>query len=102
MGSEADAFAKVAAATTTPDTVKALLDYCETEALALIRGNLGIVNALIRALVVSGTLFGDEVDTVISREVAVKALAEECARRAAWKIVENNAAGFVAYGSKGC
>jgi hypothetical protein len=47
---------------------------------------------------VRGTLLGDEIDTIITREIAVKALANERARRAAWKIVENNAAGFAAHG----
>jgi hypothetical protein len=37
---------------------------------------------------VRGTLLGDEIDTIITREIAVKALANERARRAAWKIVE--------------
>jgi hypothetical protein len=44
---------------------------------------------------------GYDIDVIIAGEVAVAALADERARRAAWKIVENNAADFVAYGSKG-
>jgi hypothetical protein len=44
---------------------------------------------------------GYDIDVIIAGEVAVAALADERARRAAWKIVENNAADFAAYGSKG-
>jgi hypothetical protein len=43
----------------------------------------------------------DEIDAIIAREVATKALAKERARRVAWRIVEKNAADFAAYGSKG-
>ena len=78
--------------------VAALIKYCEAEAAALIRANIEIVQALVEALIERGILIGDEIDEIIAREVAVKALADERARRAAWKIVENNAADFAAYG----
>jgi hypothetical protein len=51
-----------------------------------------------RGAIERGILTGDQIDVIIAREVAVKALANERARRAAWKIVENNAAGFAAHG----
>jgi hypothetical protein len=93
---EASAFARVACAA--PPAVKALIEYCEAEATALLKSNLGIVRALVDALIERGTLTGAEVDAVIERAVAEKALADERARRAAWKIVEKNAADFAAHG----
>ena len=67
----------------------------------MIRANIEIVHALVEALIERGILTGDEIDTIIAREVAAKALANERARRVAWRIVEKNAADFAAYGSKG-
>jgi len=96
---EANAFAKVAVAAS--PAVAALIAYCEAEAAALIRANIEIVHALVEALIERGILTGDEIDTIIAREVAAKALANERARRVAWRIVEKNAADFAAYGSKG-
>jgi hypothetical protein len=58
----------------------------------LIRANIQIVHALVEALIERGTLSGDEIDTIIARDVAIKALATERARRVAWRIVEKNAA----------
>ena len=81
-------------------TVAALIEYCKAEAAALIRANIEIVHALVEALDERGILSGDEIDAIIAREVAAKALADERARRVAWKIVEKNAADFAAYGSK--
>ena len=72
------------------------MEYCEAEAAALIRASIEIVHALVEALIERGTLTGDEIDVIIAREVAVKALADERARRAAWKIVERKAAVFAA------
>jgi len=91
---EANAFAKVAVAAS--PAVAALIAYCEAEAAALIRANIEIVQALVEALIERGILTGDEIDAIIAREIAVKALANERARRAAWKIVEKNAADFTA------
>ena len=78
--------------------VAALIKYCEAEAAALIRANIDIVRALVEELIERGILTGDQIDVIIAREVAVKALANERARRAVLKIVENNAAGFAAHG----
>jgi hypothetical protein len=93
---EAKAFAAVAVAQ--PGAIDALIEYAEAEARALLLANLPIVHALVGALVERGTLTGAEVDEVIERAVAEKALADERARRAAWKIVEKNAADFAAHG----
>jgi hypothetical protein len=92
---EAKAFAAVAVAQ--PGAIEALLAYAEAEARALLLANLPIVRALCDALVERGTLTGDEVDQIIRREIAEKALADERTRRVAWKIVEKNAADFVAH-----
>ena len=64
----------------------------------MIRANIDIVRALVEELIERGILTGDQIDVIIAREVAVKALANERARRAVLKIVENNAAGFAAHG----
>jgi hypothetical protein len=96
---EANAFARIAVAAS--PAVAALLAYCEAEAKALILANIEIVHALVEALIERGILTGDEIDAIIAREVAAKALANERARRVAWRIVEKNAADFAAYGSKG-
>ena len=58
----------------------------------MIRANIQIVHALVEALIERGTLSGDEIETIIARDVAIKALATERARRVAWRIVEKNAA----------
>jgi hypothetical protein len=50
---EANAFARVAVAAT--PAVAALLAYCEAEAVALIRANIEIVDALVEALIEAGT-----------------------------------------------
>jgi hypothetical protein len=99
IGSRQRHFAKVAVAAS--PAVTALLAYAEAEAAALIRANIEIVQALVEALIERGILTGDRIDAVIAREVAAKALADERARRAAWKIVEKNAADFADYGLKG-
>jgi hypothetical protein len=95
IGSRQRHFAKVAVAAS--PAVTAL----EAAAAALIRANIEIVQALVEALIERGILTGDRIDAVIAREVAAKALADERARRAAWKIVEKNAADFADYGLKG-
>jgi ATP-dependent Zn protease len=74
---EANAFAKVAVAAS--PAVAALIAYCEAEAAALIRANIEIAHALVAALIEHGILAGDQIDAIIAREVAAKALANECA-----------------------
>jgi hypothetical protein len=90
---EARALASVIAS---PQAVPALLAYAEAEAEALIRAHLGVVSALIDALVEHehGTLTGDEVDLVIARAVVARGLAEEHERRRAWQAVITSASCF--------
>jgi phage terminase large subunit-like protein len=54
------------------------------------------VTALVDAIIARGTLSGDEVDAIIMQAVAAKALADEQARRADWRRVEQSAALFLA------
>jgi hypothetical protein len=93
---EAKAFAAVAVAQ--PGAIEALIEYAEAAARALLLANLPIVHALIDGLVERGILTGDEVDQIIRDTIAAKAAADERARRAAWNIVEKNAADFAARG----
>jgi hypothetical protein len=67
-----------------------------TEAAALLRPREHIVRALTAELLVRRTMNGDQVDTIIMQAVAAKALADEHARRAAWRRTVENAASFVA------
>jgi hypothetical protein len=89
---EAAAFARVAVAA--QPAVKALIEYAEAEATALLKANLDIVNALVEALVEHGTLSGTMVDNIISREVAMRSIRREHQRRAEWHRVEKSAAAF--------
>jgi hypothetical protein len=75
---EARALASVIAA---PQAVPAMLAYAEAEAESLIRAHLGVVSALVDALVEKGTLIGSEVDKIISDAVGAEVLAAEHARR---------------------
>jgi len=91
---EAAAFARVAVAAQA--AAGDLIRYAEAEATALIREHLYVVTALVDSIMVRGVLTGHEVDTIIMRAVAEKALADEHARRAAWRRTEESAASFVA------
>jgi hypothetical protein len=75
---EARALASVIAS---PGAVEALLAYCEAEAEALIRAHLGVVKALVDALVELGTLIGEQVDEIIGCAIAAETLVAERARR---------------------
>jgi hypothetical protein len=94
---EARAVAAIACAS--PRSVDALLAWAECEAENLIRENLGVVLALVDALVDSkdGKLTGTEVDSVIQsamdREYHMNV---EVERRARWRSAEQNAASFTA------
>jgi hypothetical protein len=91
---EARALASVVCAS--PAAIDALLAYAEAEAEALIRANIGIVSALVDALVEKGTLIGDEVDAIIAACVARRSLAAEHERRRSWQGVVTNANKFKA------
>jgi hypothetical protein len=56
---------------------------------------MGIVGALVDALIERGTLTGDEVDTIIVREVSAESLAIEKQRRLDWQRTTESAASFV-------
>jgi hypothetical protein len=85
---EARAFASVACASR--DSIDAMLTYAEAEAEGIIRGQLGVVSALIDALVDKGTLMGDEVDLIIRDTIARKLMAAEHDRRKQWQRVLAN------------
>jgi hypothetical protein len=89
---EARALASVIAA---PQAVPALLAYCEAEAESLIRAHLGVVSALVGALIEKGTLIGSEVDKIISDAVAAELLATEHARRREQQQRAENSSKFV-------
>jgi hypothetical protein len=67
-----------------------MLTYAEAEAEGIIRGQLGVVSALIDALVDKGTLMGDEVDLIIRDTIARKLMAAEHDRRKQWQRVLAN------------
>jgi hypothetical protein len=81
---------------TSPESIEAFIKFCMTEAAALLRPREHIVRALTAELLVRRTMNGDQVDTIIMQAVAAKALADEHARRAAWRRTEESAASFVA------
>jgi hypothetical protein len=86
---EAAAFARIAVAA--QPAVKALIEYCEAEATALLKANLDIVTALVEALIENGTLSGTMVDEIIAHELAMRSLRLEHARRRDWREREVNA-----------
>jgi hypothetical protein len=90
---EANAFAKVAVAA--QPAVIALVEYCRAEATALLTANIDIVNALVEALIESGTLSGAQIDEIISREMAMRSIRLERQRRDDWQRRQQSAAAFV-------
>jgi hypothetical protein len=96
---EARALASVICAS--PSAVDALLAYAEAEAEALIRAHLGVVSALVEALVEKGTLIGGEIDKIISDAVAAEVLATEHARRREQQQRAENSVKFVELIAKG-
>lgn len=81
---------------TSPESIEAFIKFCMTESAALLRPREHIVRAMTAELLVRRTMNGDQVDTIIMQAVAAKALADEHARRAAWRRTVENAASFVA------
>ena len=79
-----------------PESIEAFVKFCMVEAAALLRPREHIVRALTAELLVRRTMNGDQVDTIIMQADAAKALADEHARRAAWRRAEESAASFVA------
>jgi hypothetical protein len=66
------------------------------EAAALLSAHLGVVTALVDAIVERGVLTGDEVDQVIMQAMVAETLAVECQRRRDWQERLASAAAFVA------
>jgi hypothetical protein len=81
---------------TSPESIEAFIKFCMTESAALLRPREHIVRAMTAELLVRRTMNGDQVDTIIMQAVAAKALADEHARRAAWRRTEESVASFVA------
>jgi hypothetical protein len=59
---------------------------------ALIRANIEIVQALVEALIEPGSLSGEQIDSIISREFEIDQL--ERRRRADWQRTTESAARF--------
>jgi hypothetical protein len=97
----AEAHAVAGIAVAGQPAVASLLSYCRAEAQALLQGNVDILRALVEALIDRGTLTGDQVDAVISHEVAMRSLRLEHQRRADWKRRQQSAALLVATPSTG-
>jgi hypothetical protein len=83
-----------------PASITAFVEHCYQAALAIIEQNKPVVLALARASInhPERTLDSAEIDQVIMQALAAEAAPVERARRAAWKTVEKNAAGFAARG----
>jgi ATP-dependent Zn protease len=89
---EAEAFAAIAVAS--PGAVPAFLEYCRAEAAGLISDHRQIAEAIAAGLVEYGELSGRQVDEIIARAVAGKALADACQRQSDWRRLVENAARF--------
>jgi hypothetical protein len=79
---EARALASVVCAA--PAAVDAFVGYAEAEAEALIRAHLGVVTALVDALVEKGTLYSEQIDRIINDAVAAEIVASELLERQRW------------------
>jgi hypothetical protein len=89
---EARALASVVCGT--PAAVDAFLRYAEAEAEALIRAHLGVVTALVDALVEKGTLYSEQIDRIINDAVAAEIVASELLERQRWSQRIESAAKF--------
>jgi hypothetical protein len=79
-----------------PESIEAFVGFCAVEAAALLRPREHIVRALTKELLVRRTMTAEQIDAIIMQADAAKALANEHARRAAWRRAEESAASFVA------
>jgi hypothetical protein len=89
---EARALASVVCAA--PEAIDAFVRYAEAEAEELIRAHLGVVTALIDALVERGTLSGEAIDQVIAHAVVMEVAQVERVRRQSWEARVENASRF--------
>jgi hypothetical protein len=90
--SEADAFAKICVVAS--PAIASLIEYCKAEARAILRENLDIARALVAELVNRGTLVTEQIDEIIVRGIAIKALAAEHEARRRWQHVIESASRF--------
>jgi hypothetical protein len=75
-----------------PEAVAGYLEFARIEAQAILGDHQHIVFALAKALKVYRSLGATEIDEVIGDAVDQKALADERARRAAWRQVTERVA----------
>jgi len=80
----------------TTASLRAFVEHCYQESLALVEQHKTVVRAVAQALIEKRTLDGAEIDAVIAPVLAAKAAADERQRRSDWNAVLENAAGFVA------
>jgi hypothetical protein len=76
------------------EAAEAFIEFCRVEAAALLRAHQHVVGALTKELLARRTMTGEEIDEVIAQAIAEKTLADEHARRAAWKRAMESAASF--------
>jgi hypothetical protein len=88
---EAEALASTCALSS---AVNALVEFCHSEALAIVSENMDALEALAATLVEQGELSGDQVDMVIAAAVAHRQVAAEHERRRDWQRREGNARAF--------
>lgn len=91
---EALAFARVAVAA--QPAVLAFIEYRHMEARSLIEANLDIATALVEALVQTGEMSGDEVDTIIAGCITARSVKRETERLTDWQRRQRSAAAFLA------
>jgi hypothetical protein len=93
---ERQAIAYASLVTSSPASAAALISACRIEAASLLEASAHVVCALALQLRRERTMDGTAIDSCIEGAVAEKALADEHARRANWKLAEKNAAVFAA------
>jgi hypothetical protein len=94
---ERQACAYASIVTSSQESAAAFISACRAEATTLLRQSAHIVRALAAELRVARTMDGLQVDACIERAVSEKQMADERARRAAWKCVEVNAGRLAQY-----
>jgi hypothetical protein len=72
----------------------ALIEHAYQESVTLCREHKPVIVALATALSDKKTLFGSEIDLIISQTLAVESIKAEHARRRQWSLIEQNAAMF--------
>jgi hypothetical protein len=93
---ERKAYGYAALITSSPASTEALIAACRAEAVALLKGQAHVVEALAGELRSRRTLDGAEIDTVIETAVIAHGLEIERGRRDDWRRVQASAAAFLA------